>query len=109
MCRIHSVKNLKKAVHKSQLGKKKKYGCIKYNKHRKENFLALKEMLVNGTFHTSPYKTFTIVQIRANCAIFLNCLIFLIVLCITQSLTLSSLDVYVASYVIHFVVLKGVV
>lgn len=60
MCRIHSVKNLKKAVHKSQLGKKKKYGCIKYNKHRKENFLALKEMLVNGTFHTSPYKTFTI-------------------------------------------------
>lgn len=50
MCRIHSVKNLKKAVHKSQLGKKKKYGCIKYNKHRKENFFGIKRNVSERNF-----------------------------------------------------------
>lgn len=60
MSRISTYLNVKRAIHKSQLGKKKKYGCIKFNKHRSENFHALIKMLREGTFHTSPYKTFTI-------------------------------------------------
>lgn len=60
MRRIYSNKNLKVAEHKSQLGKKQKYGCRKYNKARRKNFNALRDMLIEGTFHTSPYKTFTI-------------------------------------------------
>lgn len=57
---IYSNKNLKEAERKSQLGKKQKYGCRKYNKDRRKNFNQVKDMLMTGTFHTSPYKTFTI-------------------------------------------------
>lgn len=60
MRQIYSNKNLKTAERKSQLGKKTKYGCVKYNKNRRKNFNALKDMLKDGTFQTSPYKTFTI-------------------------------------------------
>ena len=57
---VYSNKNLKAAEHKSQLGKKQKYGCRKYNKNCRKNFNNLRDMLIEGTFHTSPYKTFTI-------------------------------------------------
>ena len=42
---VYSNKNLKAAEHKSQLGKKQKYGCRKYNKNRRKNFKWLPEML----------------------------------------------------------------
>lgn len=61
MQQVRSHKNLKEAEKKSQKGKKGKYGCVKYNKHRTKYFMQLYHALREGTFHSSPYKKFTIV------------------------------------------------
>ncbi len=61
MERVESWTNIKKATHRSQIGKKGKYGVIKFNKHRRQNMMELRDMLHNLTYHTSEYKRFTIV------------------------------------------------
>lgn len=60
MDRVRSWKNIKKATHKSQLGKKRKYGVVKFNKNRRQNMLELRDMFDNLTYRTSEYQRFTI-------------------------------------------------
>jgi len=61
MERVGSWTNIKKATHRSQVGKKGKYGVIKFNKNRRKNMMELRDMLHNLTYHTSEYQRFTIV------------------------------------------------
>lgn len=59
---ICSVDNLRLAAAIAQKGKRKQPGVIEFNKNAEENILKLHEMLINKTFKTSPYKTFTIYE-----------------------------------------------
>lgn len=60
--KIISIENLELADKKARLGKTKKYGVIKHDKNRAENIQKLHDMLEQGTFNTSPYKTATIYE-----------------------------------------------
>lgn len=58
---ICSMENLQKADAIAQLGKKKQYGVISFNKNRKGNLLALHEAMVNKTYSVPAY---SIIKIR---------------------------------------------
>jgi len=59
---ICSIDNLHLADAIARKGKAKQYGVIAHDKNREANILALHEMLVNKTYRTSPYSTFTIYE-----------------------------------------------
>ncbi len=60
--RFVSVDNFELAVHESQLGKSKKRQVIAFNEHRKENTEALRQMVIEGKFHTSAYRSMVIYE-----------------------------------------------
>lgn len=60
--RICSVENLHLADSIARKGKLKQPGVIQHDKNREQNILALHEMLVNKTYKTSQYTTFTIYE-----------------------------------------------
>ncbi len=57
---ICSIENLQLADKKARKGKGNQYGIQIHDKNRDANILALHEMLINKTYNTSPYTTFTI-------------------------------------------------
>lgn len=57
---ICSIENLQLADEKARKGKKNQYGVKQHDKNREANILMLHEMLVNKTYRTSAYTTFTI-------------------------------------------------
>lgn len=59
---ICSIENLQLADEKARKGKSKQYGVQQHDKNRDANILALREMLLNKTYQTSPYNTFTICE-----------------------------------------------
>lgn len=58
--KICSIENLRLAESKARKGKTKQRGVILHDKNREANILALHKMLVDKTYHTSEYHTFTI-------------------------------------------------
>lgn len=60
--RICSVENLQLADSIASRNKAKQPGVIKHNKNREANILMLRNMLVNKTYKTSKYTTFTIYE-----------------------------------------------
>ena len=61
-CEICSLENLRLADKKASCGKSKQEGIIEHNKNREENILKLHDSLLNKTYKTSEYKTFTIFE-----------------------------------------------
>lgn len=59
---IVSLENLRLADEKARKGKRCKYGVILHDRNRERNLLALRESLLNGSFRTSKYSTFTIFE-----------------------------------------------
>lgn len=59
---ICSVENLRLADQKARKGKGHQYGVQAHDKNREANILALHKALVNKTYRTSSYKTFTIFE-----------------------------------------------
>lgn len=57
-----SLDNLRLADAKAQKGKQKQYGVILHNKNAEANLLQLQQMLLNKTYHTSPYTTFKVYE-----------------------------------------------
>jgi RNA-directed DNA polymerase len=57
---ICSPDNLRMADAKAQAGKQKQWGIILHNRNREANILKLHDMLVNKSYHTSPYTTFKV-------------------------------------------------
>ncbi len=60
--KICSIENLMQADKNAQRGKSKQYGVIAHNKNKVENIELLHQMLINKTYTTSPYETFTIFE-----------------------------------------------
>jgi len=58
--RICSLENLQLADAVAQIGKAKQYGVRRHNRNAETNILNLREMLLNKTFTTSAYSTFTV-------------------------------------------------
>lgn len=58
--KICSLDNLRLADEIARKGKAKQYGVRMHDKNREANLVALHGMLVNKTYHTSPYTVFTI-------------------------------------------------
>lgn len=58
--RIISVENLQLADEKARKGKTNSYGVKQHDKNREQNLISLHESLRDGTFATSPYRTFII-------------------------------------------------
>jgi len=59
---ISSIENLQMADAVARKGKAKQPGVIQHDKNREANIQQLHEMLVNKTYKTSPYTTFTIFE-----------------------------------------------
>ena len=59
---ICSLDNLHLADSIARKGKLKQPGVIRHDKNREENILRLQEMLINKTYQTSDYTTFTIFE-----------------------------------------------
>jgi len=59
---ICSLNNLRKADHIAQKGKRDQPGVRHHNKRRDTNLESLHQMLLNKTYRTSPYTTFTIFE-----------------------------------------------
>lgn len=57
---ICSIENLELADTIARKGKAKQEGVIEHDKNRRENIIKLHEMLINKTYKTSEYTTFTI-------------------------------------------------
>lgn len=57
---VISIKNLRSADKKAQLGKKKQYGVIEHNKNREQNIRKLHFKLKNKAYKTSEYFVFKI-------------------------------------------------
>lgn len=60
--KICSIENLQLADEKARKRKKSKYGIQLHDRNREANILTLREALLNGTFRTSEYSTFTIFE-----------------------------------------------
>lgn len=60
--KICSIENIKLADEKARKGKLKQYGVRQHDKNREANIQSLHEMLVNQTYKTSPYKTFSVFE-----------------------------------------------
>lgn len=58
--KIISIENLREADKKARKGKGKQYGVKLFDKNPEGNFLLLNEMLINKTYKTSQYDTFTV-------------------------------------------------
>lgn len=59
---ICSLENLQLADTRARKGKAEQYGIKQHDKNRDANILELQQMLVNKTYLTSPYTTFTIYE-----------------------------------------------
>ena len=59
---IAAMDNLDLAERKARRGKQKSYGVRLFDKNREANLLRLHYMLLEGSFHTSPYTTFSIYE-----------------------------------------------
>jgi len=59
---ICSIENLNVADAIARKGKLKQYGVIVHDRNKEANILALHESLLNKTYVTSPYSTFTIYE-----------------------------------------------
>jgi retron-type reverse transcriptase len=57
---MYSIENLQLADKIARKGKAKQPGVIEHDKNRDEDILRLREMLINKTYSTSAYTTFTI-------------------------------------------------
>ena len=57
-----SKENFEIACHNSQKRKKKQRQIREFNKNSEENLERVRQSVVNGTFHTSPYKKKTIYE-----------------------------------------------
>lgn len=57
---IYSIENLELADKKARKGKKKQYGVKVFDKNREKNIFALQQMLIDRTYRTSGYNTFTL-------------------------------------------------
>ena len=60
--KIASKENLELADLKARRGKTKSWGVVKHDKNRQANLEKLRQDLLNGTYKTSEYKTFTIYE-----------------------------------------------
>jgi RNA-directed DNA polymerase len=60
--KICSLENLHLADWLAQKGKSRQREVISHNLQREENILALQKMLIDKSFRTSPYKSFTILD-----------------------------------------------
>ena len=58
--KIISLDNLRLADEKARRGKTETYGVRLHDRNRERNILRLHDMLIQKTFHTSPYDVFTI-------------------------------------------------
>lgn len=59
---ICSIENLQLADAKARKGKTLQYGVQIHDKNREANIIALREMLLNRTYKTSPYTTFLVYE-----------------------------------------------
>lgn len=59
---IASIENLWLADDKARKGKKHQYGVMQHDKNRAANLLALRDMLLDKSFTTSAYNSFTIFE-----------------------------------------------
>lgn len=57
-----SKENFEIALHDSQLGKKKQRQVITFNKNPEVNLEKIRQDVINGRFHTSPYKTMIVFE-----------------------------------------------
>ena len=60
--KVCSIENLQLADSIARKGKSKQPGVIEHDQNREENIQKLHEMLVNKTYQTSEYTTFTIFE-----------------------------------------------
>lgn len=58
--KIYSLDNLELADHKARKGKTLQYGIQVHDRTREQNLLSLQAMLINKTYLTSEYTTFTV-------------------------------------------------
>lgn len=59
---ICSTENLQLADSIARKGKLKQYGVIVHDRNREANIIKIQESLINKTYRTSPYSTFTIFE-----------------------------------------------
>lgn len=59
---ICSIDNIRLADNNARKGKTNRYGVVKHDKNREQNLLNLQQLLLNGTYKTSEYKTFKIYE-----------------------------------------------
>lgn len=59
---IVDMDNIRLADQKARKNKSKSYGVRLHDKNREANLLEIKKMLIEGTYVTSPYQTFTIYE-----------------------------------------------
>jgi hypothetical protein len=57
-----SKENFEKALENSQRGKKKQKQVIEFNKNREFNLEQIRQSVIDGTFHTSNYKSMTVYE-----------------------------------------------
>ena len=57
-----SEDNFNVALHDSQLGKKKQKQVRKFNLNPEENLKAIRDSIINGTFHTSAYRSMIVFE-----------------------------------------------
>lgn len=59
---IYSLENLQLADQKASRGKSTQPGVVFHNQNKEANILILQQMLINKTYRTSPYTTFTVYE-----------------------------------------------